>query len=228
MRRSRLFAPALAPLLATTLFLGACNSDDDVDTKSNDTPSATSDTASDAASDGAGETASTSPSSDSTGTTVSAGKAGVKFDLPEGWEVIGAEQMGANGNGPELARSLGLTEDELRTRVQNLDLLAHNGKAENLNVVSGTVPQLPTGDVITQQYKTRLNFTVTSTSEISTAVGDGIKFAWTLPDNKSSNRAGAGVFIDVDGTIVNISAIGRNAETTNAVIDQAIATIATD
>ena len=232
MRRSRLLAPALAPLLAATLFLGACNSDDDSDKKSDDNSSSASesagDTGSDTASDSASDSASdTGDDSAATGNTATAPKAGVKFDLPEGWQAIDPANVSANAEAPKLAEKLGITVEQFEQQLKALDLFAQNDSGENLNVVSGTVPALPSADEIKQQYQTGLGFTVSSTEDVSTPVGDGIRLEWDLPENSTSNTAGAGVFVDVDGTVVNISVTASSAESAAKVLDTVLATITT-
>lgn len=212
MRRCR----ALAPITLAAVLVAGCtigDSQDAADSKQRQTPTSRA----------AGEEPAPAGSQ-----MLTADDCGVRFAVPADWTVLDAETLASAPDDPRFkhyADSVNVQPNQLRQVVDRVDVMAAGQGGENINALKHPdMPELPSESALETEL-TNFNVDLVSTDDVDTAIGTGILVRFTLPETMPL-RGGAGLFVEVGGAVVNITATAADDARATELIKTVIASLA--
>lgn len=202
------------------------------DEPADDQPSDTPDAA-DSTEDTAPETDDPAPTESPDGQTVTAPESGVQFVVPDDWQAMALSDL----TDEELQEIVELASEasdvspeELRQQAeQGVELLVmdmeQDGFGDNINVmrIPGAAGLLTDEDVLLEQLEAS-GMNPDELTAVETEVGDGFRADYTLPVG-AVDVAGSGLFLGVDGDIVNITVSTDDAGDTAEIMDTLVGTL---
>jgi hypothetical protein len=159
--------------------------------------------------------------------------AGVSFEVPTGWEEVGAETVAedaAEGESrDELADSMGMTREQFDRVVANVDLYLFDdepsgqGFADNVNVVQ-ILGRIPNDQRLRRQF-VQFGAEVHKISHEQTDLGDAAVVVFEA-ELFGRRVQGEGIYVDtLDGTVV-VTVGASEAEAAAEIADQILDTLA--
>ncbi|QYJ04025.1 hypothetical protein KUV85_17145 [Nocardioides panacisoli] len=161
---------------------------------------------------------------------VEADASGVRFGVPEGWQVTGPEALDNPGSQAELealAAQSGIPLEQFQQMVGQVDVLAISPDgAENVNVLPlRGVGSVPEPGLIRADLE-RVGATVTDVVEIDTWLGTGQAVTYSLPTQRGEQH-GMSLFVVADGSVVNLTGTTGSADRSAALVEQVADTLRT-
>lgn len=151
--------------------------------------------------------------------TVVADESGIRFTLPPGWTVLGSGSVDYAAEGdriPEMAAQVGVSVEEFRAMIKNLDVLAI-GFSGTLNVgATGQASTLPSAASLESALSAAGS--VSGVRDVRTPLGPGRVVSYTLSMSTATNQ-GAALFLSIGGRLVQVTATTTDAGQTRAVLD---------
>jgi hypothetical protein len=158
---------------------------------------------------------------------------GVSFEVPGDWEAISTETVKGAGQDSgvfaEMADRMGMDEAQMNKMISGIDVFvgaphAEHGMLHNVNAMHFAGSTLPSKGTFELQFRT-LGATNIESADVSTAAGDGYRVSYNL-SMKGQDIVGTALIIDHGSVILDITVTTDDADATDQLADQLVASLA--
>jgi len=163
--------------------------------------------------------------------------AGVAFDVPEGWEVVDAEDVaeGQDDNPvmAELGDRMGMSAEQLQAMVSQFDLFvfdgggANRGFLDNINVIGQPGVEMP-GESELKMQMLQVGADLGTIEQVDTGVGEATVVDYTLDVDQPVEVVGRSINAVTDDGLVTISISTSDEAVADDLAERVLATLETE